>query len=65
MRTQSEMFNIPRPFCADVFRNVAPVGEIIIGFSPKYETSVLSSDGAVIPKFSRSYDLLCHLPTQG
>jgi hypothetical protein len=56
MRTQSGMFNIPQPFCADVFWDVSPSGDIVVGFSAKYEISVLSSDGAVISTFSHPYE---------
>jgi hypothetical protein len=56
MRTQASAFNVPQPFCPDVFWDVAPSGEIIVGFSGKYEISILSSDGAKVSTFSHSYD---------
>jgi hypothetical protein len=56
IRTQAGAFNVPQPFCPDVFWDVSPSGEIIVGFSGKYEISIFSSDGAKVSTFSHSYD---------
>jgi hypothetical protein len=56
MRTQSGTFNVPQPFCPDVYWDVSPCGNIIVGFSGKYEISIYSSEGEKVSTFSHSYD---------
>jgi hypothetical protein len=52
----SGSFNIPQPYCPDVYWDVSPSGEFAIGFSEKYEIGVYGKDGAKISSFTRPYD---------
>jgi hypothetical protein len=56
MRFESGMTNLPQPFCPDVYWDVTASGNIIVGYSGKYEIDIYSSDGAKVSTFSHSYD---------
>lgn len=50
------MSNLPQPFCSDVYWDVSPSGNIVVGFSGKYEISTYNKEGAKVSTFSHSYD---------
>ena len=56
MRSGAQLFNLPQPFCADVYWDVAPSGTIVVGFSGKYEISGFNKEGGKVSAFSHSYD---------
>jgi hypothetical protein len=56
MRAQSGTFNVPQPFCPDIYWDVSPSGDIVVGFSAKYEITIYSRDGAKVATFSHSYE---------
>jgi hypothetical protein len=56
MRTGGMLTNLPQPFCPDIYWDVSHSGNIVVGFSGKYEISAYNKEGAKVSTFSRSYD---------
>ncbi|MGD0781708.1 MAG: 6-bladed beta-propeller [Candidatus Aminicenantales bacterium] len=56
MRSGAQLFNLPQPFCSDIYWDVSPSGNIVVGFSGKYEISIYNKEGAKVSIFSHSYD---------
>lgn len=56
MRIGGMLTNLPQPFCPDIYWDVSPSGNIVVGYSGKYEISVFNKEGAKVSTFSRSYD---------
>jgi hypothetical protein len=56
IRVQSRLTNIPQPFCPDVYWDVSPAGDIVVGFSAKYEINIFSGDGKQLATFSHPFD---------
>jgi hypothetical protein len=56
MRTGGMLTNLPQPFCPDICWDVSPSGNIVVGFSGKYEISAYNKEGAKVSTFSHSYD---------
>jgi hypothetical protein len=48
--------NIPVPFSPQVYWDLTPDGEIVIGFSEKYEIDVYDKEKGKIASFARNYD---------
>ena len=56
MRFESGMTNLPQPFCSDVYWDVSPSGNIVVGFSEKYEINIYTSEGVKVTTFSHSFE---------
>ncbi len=56
MRAEGRLSNLPQPFCSDVYWAVSPIGNIVLGFSEKYEISVYNKEGQKVSTFSHPYD---------
>jgi hypothetical protein len=56
MRVGGGLTNLPQPFGPDIYWDVSPSGNIVVGFSGKYEISVLDKQGARVSTLSHSYD---------
>jgi DNA-binding beta-propeller fold protein YncE len=56
MRSGGLTFNLPQPFCPDIYWDVSPSGNIVVGFSGKYEISAYNKEGVKVSTFSHSYD---------
>jgi hypothetical protein len=56
MRFDFGTTNVIQPFCADVYWDVSSSGNIVVGFSEKYEITIYSSEGEKVSTFSHTYD---------
>jgi hypothetical protein len=55
-RSASMTFNVPQPFGPDLYWEASPSGQIIVGYSEKYEIGVYDKDGTQRAVASHSYD---------
>lgn len=51
-----ELRNIPQPYPPLVYWDVSPRGQIILGYSEKYEIEIYDSQGTKISSFAHSYE---------
>jgi len=56
MRIGGQLFNLPQPFCPDIYWDISPSGNIAVGFSGKYEVTFYDKQGVEALRFSHPYN---------